>query len=189
MLPTAALHVAITSQTQGKFLAPGRRLQSCYGTGSSAVMQMDVPPCRPHALSHVALAGRSSISVPVQTSPFLEALLALLIGMALTPLQLGASKSSIFASFKFPFSASASGWEKEPILLARLSFSFRTESCHPSGLAALLLATPCPQKKTSCPRAPGRETAASGLTPLHPHLGQALWLQQACAALCCQRRP
>lgn len=71
-------------------------LQSCYGTGSFVVMQMDVAPCRPHALSHVALAGRSNISVPVQTSPFLEALLTLLTGMALTLLQLGASKSSIF---------------------------------------------------------------------------------------------
>lgn len=32
-------------------------------------------------------------------------------------------------ALKFPFSALASAWEKEPILLSRVSFSFRIESC------------------------------------------------------------
>lgn len=38
-------------------------------------------------------------------------------------------KCAILPALKFPFSASASGWEKELILLSRVSFSFRIESC------------------------------------------------------------
>lgn len=73
-----------------------------------------------------------------------------------------------------------------------LGFRSRSEPKAATLLGSLLCSWPrrAPKTPPCIPRAPGRETAAtSGLTPLHPLLGQALWLQQACAALCCQPRP